>query len=299
MASMKRQMRLTLCVALAVLAIVSAPNAVAAQQPDGLLSGNIKYSAGQSVQPIFEGWTKNPDGSFNFWFGYLNRNHVQELHIPVGSDNQFDQGMTDRGQPTYFYPRFNRQLFAVTVPATWGKKELTWTVTANGQAEKAVGWLRPDWEIAPPGTKPEITDGNQPPAVSVNAASQARLTSPLTLTTTVTDDGIPKTRGTGRRTRRDGPPAFDYDSKLAPPVNVPQVEPRPRPRVEGRLQVEWFVWRGPAAVEFSPAVSAADKGPAVVSAAFKTPGEYILRVRATDGRAFTTQDVKVVVDGAR
>lgn len=296
---MEGQMRSILCVALTVLGIVGAPGTIAAQQPDGLLSGNIKYSAGQSVQPIFEGWTKNPDGSFNFWFGYLNRNHVQELHIPVGAGNQFDQGGADRGQPTYFYPRFNRQLFAVSVPANWGNKELIWTVTANGQSEKAVAWLRPDWEIAPPGTKAEITDGNQPPTVSVTAASQASLTSPLTLTTTVTDDGIPKARNMGRRTRRDGPPAFDYDSKLPPPVNVPQVEPRQRPRVEGRLQVEWFVWRGPAAVEFSPTLSAADKGPAVVNASFKQPGEYILRVKATDGRAFTVQDVKVVVDGAK
>ena len=42
----------------------------AAAQPDGGLSGNIKYNSGQTVQPIFEGWTKNADGSFNLFFGF-------------------------------------------------------------------------------------------------------------------------------------------------------------------------------------------------------------------------------------
>jgi hypothetical protein len=62
---------------------------LAVAQPDGLLSGNIKYNTGQSVQPIYEGWTKNADGTYQFFFGYLNRNHVQELSLPVGVGNQF------------------------------------------------------------------------------------------------------------------------------------------------------------------------------------------------------------------
>ena len=33
------------------------------------------YHSGQNVQPVFEGWEQNPDGSFNMVFGYLNRNY--------------------------------------------------------------------------------------------------------------------------------------------------------------------------------------------------------------------------------
>ena len=110
----------------------------AAAQPDGALSGNIKYNSGQTVQPIFEGWTKNADGSFNLFFGYLNRNHVQELAVPVGPENQVEPAGPDRGQPTYFYPRFNRQLFSVTVPANFGQKEVIWTLATNGRSERAV-----------------------------------------------------------------------------------------------------------------------------------------------------------------
>jgi hypothetical protein len=271
----------------------------AGAQPDGLLSGNIKYNSGQTVQPIFEGWTKNADGSFNLFFGYLNRNHVQELSVPVGPENQIEPGGPDRGQPTYFYTRFNRQLFSVTVPANWGQKEVIWTLVTNGRSERAVGWLRTDWEISPPGLARGADPGkNDPPALSLAAVPRVTLPAPLTLTATVTDDGLPPPRdpNAGRgRARAAGPPAFEYGSKTPPPVNVPQVERAPRPRVADRLQVEWFVWRGPAAVTFSPQVAGADKGPAEVTATFTRPGEYVLRARATDSGATVTKDVKVVV----
>ena len=43
------------------------------------------YSRGQNVSPAYEGWEKNLDGSFNFLFGYMNRNWEEELDVPVGS----------------------------------------------------------------------------------------------------------------------------------------------------------------------------------------------------------------------
>ena len=49
----------------------------------------VMYRSGQSVQPVFEGREENPDGSYTMWFGYLNRNHEERPHIPVGPDNYF------------------------------------------------------------------------------------------------------------------------------------------------------------------------------------------------------------------
>ncbi len=281
----------------AALVILALPG-LAAAQPDGLLSGNIKYNSGQTVQPIFEGWTRNPDGSYRFHFGYLNRNHVEEPHVPVGVENKFEPGAADRGQPTYFYPRFNRQLFYVTVPVDWGKKELIWTLVTHGKSERAVGWLRPDWEISPPGVgRGNDAAKNQPPTLALAAESRVALPATLKITATITDDGLPAPRpAAGRgRGRAAGPPAFEYGSKTPPPVNVPQVERAVRPRVTDRLQVEWFVWRGPGGVTFTPSVVGADQGPAEATAAFSQPGEYVLRARATDSGATTTQDIKVVV----
>src|SRR5215471_14752700 len=113
---------------------------------------NFKYNSGQDVQPIFEGWSWAPDGSVNMHFGYLNRNYVEEPSIPVGASNNVQPGGPDRGQPTYFYARTQRNLFTVNVPKDWDRKrELIWTVTHNGKSDRAVGWMQPEWEIDPVG----------------------------------------------------------------------------------------------------------------------------------------------------
>src|SRR4030095_9323473 len=44
---------------------------------------HIRSNAGQSITPIYEGWERVPDGSFNMVFGYLNRNHVEQISLPV------------------------------------------------------------------------------------------------------------------------------------------------------------------------------------------------------------------------
>src|SRR5215470_13577431 len=69
------------------------------------------YSRGQNASPAFEGWEKNADGSFNFLFGYMNRNWEEEIDVPIGPDNDIQPGGPDRGQPTHFQPRRNRFLF--------------------------------------------------------------------------------------------------------------------------------------------------------------------------------------------
>ncbi len=50
----------------------------------------VQYARGQNVAPVFEGWERNPDGTFNMVFGYLNRNYEEEIDIPVGPDNTID-----------------------------------------------------------------------------------------------------------------------------------------------------------------------------------------------------------------
>ena len=47
-----------------------------------------KHDSGQGVTGAFEGWYKNPDGTFNILVGYYNRNLKQDLDIPVGPKNK-------------------------------------------------------------------------------------------------------------------------------------------------------------------------------------------------------------------
>ena len=89
----------------------------------------------------------NEDGSFNFLFGYMNRNWLEEIDVPVGEDNMFSPGPADRGQPTHFQPRRNRFVFKVRVPADWGEKELVRTLTSQGVTERAYASLRPDYIV--------------------------------------------------------------------------------------------------------------------------------------------------------
>ena len=81
----------------------------------------VRHASGQSVAPVYEGFEINPDGSYNMWFGYMNRNYEESLDIPVGPDNAFEPG-GDRGQPTHFLPRRHKDVFAVRVPKDFWRR---------------------------------------------------------------------------------------------------------------------------------------------------------------------------------
>ena len=71
---------------IAAMLVAAVPLLLAQSQSTEL---HVRFNSGQSVVPIYEGWERVPDGSFNMVFGYLNRNHVQELTLPVGAQNTY------------------------------------------------------------------------------------------------------------------------------------------------------------------------------------------------------------------
>jgi hypothetical protein len=299
--------------AAALILALGAPRTSSAQLE---IDNNFKYNSGQDVQPVFEGWSHAPDGGFRMHFGYLNRNWVQELSIPIGPNNNMEPGGPDRGQPTFFYTRINRNGFFVAVPKDWGKKELTWTVTANGKTQKAVAWLQPEWEIDPAGgagtggrTSAEAK-ANQPPTISIAPVANATVSSPVTLRATVTDDGLPKpapAAGTRKPAVGQETPPNLQGGVTDVPVNVPALGGGARGGGGGGgggggrgnapqgPTVTWIVWRGPASATFTPGTTPVKDTVAQATAVFTKPGEYVLRGRASDRILSTTQDVKVVV----
>src|ERR1700733_9831817 len=78
--------------------------------------GQVRYARGQTIAPAFEGWERNPDGTFNMVFGYMNRNYEEEVEIPIGPDNAIEPGDIDQGQPSHFYTRRQQFVFKVKVP---------------------------------------------------------------------------------------------------------------------------------------------------------------------------------------
>jgi hypothetical protein len=294
-----RRVRLAAMAALLVAAAGSAP---AGQiQP-----WDQKFSRGQTVVPVYEGWERNPDGSATMVFGYMNRNYEQHVHAPLGPDNKFEPGPPDRGQPEHFMPRRQFFVFKVNVPKDWGDKELIWTLASNGKVEKAYGRLLPTWEIdrliqvsndgGAGGSDNATIDRNQPPNVVVAAVQPAAVGQPLTLTATITDDGIPKP-GVRRKQAigQETPPTLKPRGEPSP-VNVPLPAVS---RPPSGLSIGWSVYRGPAAVAFQPAgYVAAKDGKVVVAATFSQPGTYRLRATGTDGMLKTPTEVTVTVTGS-
>lgn len=296
--------------ALAVACVVGLAGTVSAQVQQVEIDNNFKFNSGQDVQPVFEGWSKNPDGTFNMHFGYLNRNWVQQLSIPPGPNNTIEPGGPDRGQPAFFYPRMQRNIFTVVVPKDWGKKELVWTVVANGKTQKAFGWLQAEWEIDPIGgasaggqVSPELAK-NTAPKIVVTAGTSIRVGQTLRMVGNYTDDGIPKPAPPRKpAVGQETPPTLVSDLKDAP-VNLPDLAPaRPGSGAGGPAGprgpfVTWTIYRGPAGADFESRNTPVKDGKVENAVSFNVPGEYVIRVRASDRHKFTDQDVKVTVTGA-
>ncbi len=271
------------------------------------------YSSGQPVWPAYEGWEKNPDGSFNLVFGYMNDNWAEEPDVPVGPDNNIQPGGPDQGQPTHFLPRRNRFIFRVRVPADFGNKEVVWALTTRGKTQKAFATLRPDLvlenvdimsengALGAGSSSPELR-ADKPPEIRLEGAKmlQAKVGQPTALIALVTDDGIPKVRP-------------------AAPERVRQMASRPfaRPTVGKSLglHLSWFVYRGAGAVTFEPRqiktwedtrpganspwapVWVAPPVPAdgryLTTVTFAEPGTYVLCARADDG-ALTSDEMVTI-----
>ena len=278
-----------------------------------------RFNSGQDIQPIFEGWALNDDGSFNFLFGYLNRNYMERPHVPVGENNFFSPGAPDRGQPTYFYPRTNRYQFEVHVPADFPRDaELIWEVTRQGSTQRAYGWLQAEWEIdvntitsngrTQFGRVAEEIYANGAPVVTAEASTQSvSLGQPVTLTARMSDDDLPTPvpepdPDEPPRNRRD-PTLITPDDAPDIPDNIPQYS-KPNPS-RNHMSVRWVVYRGSLDAEFEPTGyqewEEGMEGDGWTSGTFDTavtfsePGIYTLRVFASDAMLITTADVTITV----
>jgi len=238
-----------------------------------ILDTQIQYNRGMNVAPLYEGWTKNPDGTIEFWFGYLNRNWEEVLHLPVGPDNRIEPMGPDSGQPTVFVPRRRTgraverretMVFSVKVPSTWTREdELVWSLTAHDRTDQAIGLYLPIYELTGP-------RGNNMPAVleaSIESDS-IMLSDTATLFSSVSD--------------------------------------APQDRRRGSANVRWVHYRGEGTVSFSPGQTpfppgqdAIDSLETTTTATFSQPGTFVLRAIAYDGDLYVAKNFTVrVSDGS-
>jgi len=256
---------------------------------------------GGNVQPAYEGWEKNSDGSYTMYFGYFNRNWEEEPNVPIGPNNFFSPGPEDQGQPTHFYPKRQMILFKIRVPADFGKKELIWTVTHNGRTDKAVGWLAPFYEFDNTvlraqrgGSQRESTPEElqaKPPTIEAEGGLTATATAnaPLTLAVLVRDDGLP---GPAKRRFPDGGESSESVAVIGTlrKKNAPlQDMVSAASAAKTGLAVTFLHYRGPGQVTFEPMTVPLDKmgGRAQTSVRFSESGTYVIRAVAND-QIFTT-----------
>lgn len=275
------------------------------------------FPRGQNIAPVYEGWEKNADGSFNLVFGYFNRNWEEEIDLPVGADNGLSPGPADQGQPTHFLPRRNRFTFRVKVPKDFGNKEIVWTLTSHGKTEKAYATLKADYFIddiiimnnlggAGAAGGGNDTLGNKGPSLRVEGEGhrRAKVGQPVALTAFASDDdGKPKRvsmpSANNRLLRQSGGNGGTPNSATG-------------------LRMSWFVYRGPGNVTFDPPQIAVWEdhrdganspwaagfttpptppgGKWDVRATFGSPGTYVLRCLTSDGALLASEDVTLVVE---
>ena len=311
----------------AVAALVGA-SLVSAQRADGQLA----YQTGQNVSPAYEGWIQNDDGSKTLVFGYMNRNWSEELDVPVGENNFFSPGPEDRGQPTHFRPRRNRFVFMVTVPADFDE-ELVWTLTTQGQTERAYGTLGIDQALDDIviasetgalgiGASNAEIRANQAPVITIESGSEysVRVGQPVELAVRMEDDGLVaaydnwverQERAAAAEAEREGPPRLNR-TQLRPPTRITvqkavwhhvawflyRSDSDGTPTFDPPQVKTWEVTRTGANSPWAPLWTRTpipEDGMWRATVTFDQPGTYILRARGDDGALYHDQDVTIVV----
>ena len=224
----------------------------------------LRHAAGELVAPVFEGWYRDQAGTLLLSFGYFNRNFKQELDIPVGPDNRIEPGPADQGQPTHFVARRQWGAFAIALSKEAErrllaeKKTVTWTLRANGQTVTIPANLGPAYKID---ALTEPTVGNTPPVLRFEGTPTSG-TGPLGAKTMI--QAVAGTPVTVRLSVADDQRALPY-------------------RKNTGVTLTWVRYRGAGGVTITNATkSVAGNGDAVVTATFAEPGEYVVRVEATD-----------------
>jgi hypothetical protein len=221
----------------------------------GLVVSRPLAQQNQPVYPAYDGFLKNPDGSYTLAFAYFSHN-ADVVTIAPGANNAFAPAPGDRMQPITFKPGHWRfQCVMVVGPEFDGK--MKWTLSyggvTTGTSEKM---LQSNWNLvegAPALSK--IDYAKVPKGVCLNRP--------------------PALRVLGVTARPNGPPPT-LNAAMGEEVNLfGSVHDEGLPRGKN-LVVEWKLLKGPGTVIFTIPGSARTK------ATFSDRGLYELELSATD-----------------
>lgn len=219
----------------------------------GPLLSRADAQSQQPIYPAYDGFLRNPDGSYTLAFAYFSHN-AEIVTIPAGPTNAFGPSPTDRQQPTVFKPGHWRfQCVMVVGPEFDGKMvwNLAYAGTETGTSQRM---LQSNWNLVEGAEELKKIDYakaqrgvclNRPPAVRVlgatgrgpEAAIGAKAGELSSLFGSVHDEGLPRS---------------------------------------GKLTAAWKQLSGPGTVAFENAAAAR------THATFPAAGSYVLELTASD-----------------
>ena len=235
----------------------------------GGLTLGLAAQTNQPIYPVYDGFLKNPDGSYTLSFAYFSHN-AETVTIPPGAANTFGPAPADRLQPTAFKPGHWRFQCVMVVPPDFNGKlqwSLTYGGTTTGTSERM---LQSNWNLVEGAAQlAKIDYAKVPKGVCLNRPPTVRIL--------------------GLTPRRDEVPVMTVRANEE--LNLfGSAHDEGLPREKG-LTAEWKVLQGPGRVAFAPPASARTK------ATFPAPGLYELELSATDGEFTERVRLNVKVGG--
>ena len=228
------------------------------------------------MSPAYEGWEEDAQGNKYFLFGYMNRNWLEEIDVPVGPENGFNIGGADQDSPRASCRGGTASSSVSRLPRDFtDKDELIWTLTTKGKTERAYATLRLDYKVDDivkasetgalgAGTSSPEVRANKPPAVKVQGNEDVTREGREPLTIVADADRRRHAEvATARADRRGGasnasPPRRDARRVATSSQNPVSAQPRAAPPARvtvGKnvgLHLSWFVYRGAGQVIFDP-----------------------------------------------
>jgi hypothetical protein len=221
----------------------------------------------QPVYPVYDGFVKNPDGSYTLSFAYFSHNAAL-VTIPPGAGNAFSPEPGDRLQPTVFKPghwRFQCVMVVGPELAATVRWSLSYAGTSTATSERM---LQSNWNLVEGAAElGKIDYATAPRGVCLNRAPQVRVL--------------------GVTPRRGQVPALT--ATVGEEFNLfgsAHDEGLPRGKA---LVVGWKVLAGPGDVTFSNQAAARTK------LQFATAGTYELELTASDSELTSRTRVNIVV----
>ena len=194
---------------------------------------------------------RQPDGSYNMWFGYMNRNYEEEVDLPVGAGQHVRAGRRPRPADAFHAAPPQGRVQGHRAEGFRRSDSCVWKLTAHGQTQQVIGTLKPVWQI----DRLRTTRGGNSEKISSNLP-------PVGQRAVVESDARGARIADARPSRR---PTTACRSGAAKPVG---------------MTVMWAKYRGPGAVHVQRAAVEARRRQGLDDRELQRAG----RVRAAGGR---------------